>query len=474
MVKSQTEGAWTVGPLIVGVALFGAFVWLASRATPLWFDEIFTAYVAREAGSVRDLIGSMGAGIENHPPGYYLLARWSEWLFGQSTLALRLPAAAGVLCCLLAVWVAIARRHRKDLAALAVGTLLCTPAFATAIEARPYALLLAAAACCFLFWDMTRERDSWQGAVCVSVTLVAGMWTHYYGVFLLVPLVLAEATYVMSGWTRRRMLCGIVGVACSALLLGLYALRVSGGFRATFWAAPGSPGEIADAYNGILRPVPLLALAVALPALLWGASIAPRRSPDAATGRARLAFLLGGLGLVPLIWVAAAVYTNAFHYKYVLFVAVYLALALPEVLERASGCTPTRVWTAAAGLACLAPYAYFAGSGSALRPYWQEIAARDALVQAATRDSPLPLVFEEPFSFLQYFYHTRGGPNRRIHYLLDVELSDPGRLSATTPPRRHSRGCEDSSRFRRQSFRPLCVATPASCWSGTPVGPSGC
>lgn len=87
----------------------------------LWADELWVV-MDSSTGSLWDMLRTVYY-QDNHPPGYYLLSRATQLLFGSSDFAIRLPSAiAGIL--LVAATFIAGRKHLSAEAALIAATLV--------------------------------------------------------------------------------------------------------------------------------------------------------------------------------------------------------------------------------------------------------------------------------------------------------------------------------------------------------------
>ena len=176
-------------PLAALTVLAGALRLATLTQQSFWYDEAFTP--------VHVLHASLGATLravvhhENTPPLWYLVAWADTRVFGDGALALRLPSALAGILTVPVVW-AIARRLAGPRAALyATAIVAVNPLFIWySQEARAYGLFVlmsAVAMLCFLraLDDPTRARMA-AFAITGALTLL----THYFAVFLLVPMAL--------------------------------------------------------------------------------------------------------------------------------------------------------------------------------------------------------------------------------------------------------------------------------------------
>lgn len=164
----------------------------------LVLDEFHTLFHAS-----RDSVGALLESLrdDNHPPLAVLLVRASRALFGDSPLALRLPA---ICCgCLEIVLVAsVARRWIGIGAALAVGLVAASSLhldFST--QVRMYALLALSVTGLLraLLNAMEQEGRHW----CLAGWIVLGVHAHYY-FFLYGGLLVVMALGLMLGEVRGR------------------------------------------------------------------------------------------------------------------------------------------------------------------------------------------------------------------------------------------------------------------------------
>ncbi len=125
----------------------------SSRAKPLWYDELFTYYIAQAPtfGQMWDQIRT----IEPNPPLVYCLTRISFHLFGVSTLAARLPEIVGFLVGLLCLFHFVRVRMGVLYAAFAVSLVQASDVLSLAVDARPYGIVLGALGVAMVAWQTT-------------------------------------------------------------------------------------------------------------------------------------------------------------------------------------------------------------------------------------------------------------------------------------------------------------------------------
>jgi hypothetical protein len=175
----------------------------ASRAKPLWHDELFTYWIA-QAPTWRELIGELRV-IDLNPPLVYLATRVSFKLFGVGTLSTRLPEILAFFVAMLAVYRIVQRRAGVLYGCLAAALFLGGLASELAVEARPYAMLLAFLGISFAawqsLWDPLPPRR--RGMV-LAVLVVAGaglLLSHVFGLLAWAALGAGEMAHL---FVRRR------------------------------------------------------------------------------------------------------------------------------------------------------------------------------------------------------------------------------------------------------------------------------
>ncbi len=192
---------------LLAIILVGALLrWLWLDGKPLWFDEVFSLWLARQRPAA---IVTWVTRIDQHPPLYYLLLAGWVRLVGDSLIALRMLS---VLLSILAIPL-LARTAQllvgNTTAWMAALVLALAPLQVHyAQEARMYALMnLAVALVLFaLAHLLTADARSGRGLLRWWALLVlaeaAALWTHNTEILLLV--VALNAGVVGAWWWSRR------------------------------------------------------------------------------------------------------------------------------------------------------------------------------------------------------------------------------------------------------------------------------
>lgn len=142
---------------------------------PLWFDEIFTQWIARK--SPPGIVESLR--LDSGPPLFYLLVH----PLVRAGELLRFDPAARILSFLAIGLLFAAIRPRYSGGPRFTVLLAASPLmFFYSGEARQYALLSAVSF--VLFLAALRARDEWTPRLCAALAASALPWIHYLGVFV--------------------------------------------------------------------------------------------------------------------------------------------------------------------------------------------------------------------------------------------------------------------------------------------------
>jgi uncharacterized membrane protein len=165
----------------------------------VWTDEIVTIIMARQADAT-EIVRATREGLDNAPPAYAILAHALLPFFHSESLAARLPSTLGYFCM---PWLVLAfcRRRMPAVYALAAAMMCLVACRYYATEARAYGVVLGCAAGALLSWQAVSENRR-RGPFSVLLALCLALMTaaHYYSIFFLIPLGVAE----LVRWSRTR------------------------------------------------------------------------------------------------------------------------------------------------------------------------------------------------------------------------------------------------------------------------------
>src|SRR5262245_5707118 len=339
--------------LVVFSVVYCAFAAALAATRPLWHDELFTAYLLR-VPSVKHLWAGLASGIDLMPPLSHLVLRLLAPIFGDGPIVLQLPSMVGFWVMCLCVYRFVSYRLPVEFGLAAMLLPFCTNASYYLAEARPYGMALGLGGLALVSWQSldrpSRLRPLWL--VCLALSLTAAITTHFYSVFLLLPLVVGE----IARTTIRRAVDWKSWLAVTGpmvVLLPLWPLlSVAREFAARFWSQPTIGGTLL-VYNSWLGHsdwvfLALLALAALSTLIGRPPSTVRKLSVPAADVYVATAFLAlpaiaalvafvtgSGLswryviqGIIGFSTLGAYVLALAFEHSFVLRVAMLGALAL--------------------------------------------------------------------------------------------------------------------------------------------------
>jgi hypothetical protein len=294
----------------------------------MWIDELYTLHMAQQA-SFGEIVKATLEGCDGAPPLYAMIVHvvlpWTH----SDGLAVRLPSTLG-FCGMAACLLAFCRQRFRALYAFVAAALGGTAALAYASEGRCYGLLLCGAAAALVCWQAAcdgRRRGTAIAMLAVSLALMTAL--HYYSLFFVFCLLLAEAV--------RSMGRGKVDMAMAAAMIPAFAMlglhwpliEVGRRFQQNYWARA-TWGNLLDlwVFVAMLAPLGLLA---ALPASPQSAS----SQPPALTRPEWVA--VGAVSLMPICVLMLSIYvTHIFVLRYVLWAEVGVAVLVAALLFAAS------------------------------------------------------------------------------------------------------------------------------------------
>lgn len=227
----------------------------------MWIDELYTLHMSKQANAA-EIVRATLEGCDGAAPLYAMTVQAIRPWVGHEALAVRLPATlgyAGMIVCLLA----FCRRLLPAVYSLVAVMLACRATLEYASEGRGYGVVLGCAAGALLCWQAAAEGRRRAMVIPVLAVCLAVMTaTHYYAVFILVPLFLAE----MVRWRASGKLdfAILAAMAPVLLVLGLHYPLIEAGRQAVPGSSlvPGGVGRHSGDVHQILRDTG--------PAAVWG------------------------------------------------------------------------------------------------------------------------------------------------------------------------------------------------------------
>jgi hypothetical protein len=379
-----------------------------------WEDELFTVYIS--AGNWTEILKALATGADQHPPSFYYLTHLITNLLGPAHVTVRATAIFGfwLMCVCLNE---IGRRLMSPAWGAVLMLLPCVSAHYLyyASEARGYGLMCGFTALAVLSWLVATCDEHRALTIPLLFASLAGtVGSHYYGIFVLLPLGIAEvARTVLQRRIDWPIWLGFLGglvppVAFWGIIQGAH------GYSAHFWAKP-SLSTVFKSYPPGYFWIAALVSTLAVPL---------RKSSERPPPIARpwIWWCLLGLALLPFIILLAAVFvTHAFAPRYALGSGIGVLTMVCYAIFRF---TSRRV--AAAAVLVGVELACFVTQFIVFRSrYQQELESTRkayALVSDAVGDSPLAVAEITVFHRLAFY-----GPvklARQISYLADPDLQN--------------------------------------------------
>jgi len=188
---------------------------IAAASKPFWYDEVLTWILARQP-SVRAIWNSLESAADSQGPAFYVIESAMSAIIPNQEIALRLPSILGYCCLILCIFVFVRRRVGSGLALICAVVPFMTVLFRVyAIEARAYSLFVACDAVALVCYQ---RASSWRWTSLMALCLALAQSLHYYAVFALAPIGLAETVRLLRARDFRigvwlALLCGAAPLA---------------------------------------------------------------------------------------------------------------------------------------------------------------------------------------------------------------------------------------------------------------------
>jgi hypothetical protein len=297
----------------------------------MWTDELFTLYIAQQA-SPAEIVKSIKEGCDGAPPLYPIIVHWILPLFKNDALAIRLPSTIGfsvMIICLLAFC-----RRRLPAAYSIIATLFaCDACLYYSTEGRGYGVILGCTAAALLCWQTAAECHRRSVAIPLLALCLALMISmHYYALFFLGPLFLAE---MVRAWTSRKLDFGILAAMIPAVVvLGLhYPLFKAGAqYQAHFWSK-GGIGMVEPFYTYFSHRMLYFGALAMVVVAVFPKSPGPVQEAHIPIHES---MFIGALAALPIFVITASKYaTHMFVDRYLCWAAIGLALVACALIFRA-------------------------------------------------------------------------------------------------------------------------------------------
>ena len=386
-----------------------------ARSSPFWHDEIYTLLLSHL--DMGRMWVALKQGLDSSPPLADILVKAVGAVWGEGNIVSRIPAMVGFWVFSVCLYSFVRRRLHVAYAFAALLLPLSTGAYAYAIQARCYGILLGFCGLSLVAWQAAVEgRRRWLALPVLAFSLAAALVSHFYGILLLFPYSGAElwrnAKQRKVDWPMWAALCagGAVGLGiCWPLIV---ATRI---YRGHPWAIPSFRG-LAEYYPNELQQLFTAAVIFRVLAGAWMAFrgksswnfISVPKLPDHELVAAVLFVVLPAVGLVSAILV-----TRMFADRYFISAiagVVLLVVFTAGAMSRGSGIVGLLMLAA-----CSVPSAWFLWHHL---PY-QPVINYDPLLSEAIAQGPV--VFDDGLRFLEQWYYLSPEQKALVSYVADPE-----------------------------------------------------
>src|SRR5215208_4670938 len=205
---------------LLAIVLLGAVLRFYGLDVQSLSDDELASWDFSNRGTLSQVIEGVRGDI--HPPLYFLILRFAQWIFGDSEWAFRFPSAFAGWLCIPAIYLLGKRLYSEGegiIAALFLAVLWAPIYFSQ--EARVYSMLtLLSILTSYFWWNIMlglryrRELPSREAALYV-VCAVLSAYVHYFGLILVV--LQGAALAALAYGTLRKAILLYVPVAVAYL-----------------------------------------------------------------------------------------------------------------------------------------------------------------------------------------------------------------------------------------------------------------
>ncbi len=291
---------------LAAIVLLAAILRLSTLgAQSFWYDEAFTPVHVLRAGLGATLHNVVHT--ENTPPLWYVLEWALARVLGSGVVALRLLSALAGIATVAVAWTIGRELAGRRVAILTAMLVAVNPLFVWySQEARAYGLFVLCAALALLCFLRALRAPSARRLVAFALTASLALLTHYFAVFLLIPMVVwlvcgtvaAASDGERSSRERTANPKNLMRVLCAVTLpvlvgAALVPLALAQGGHGTQWIGEWALGSRLEAipqyyltgYTGsaLGHGIELFVLIVILAGFVWGlwCTLTPREERGA-------------------------------------------------------------------------------------------------------------------------------------------------------------------------------------------------
>jgi ABC-type multidrug transport system fused ATPase/permease subunit len=388
---------------------------------PLWHDELVTFYIA-QLPSLTRILDAFLQGAHNNTPVDFMVRHISMQIGGFTPLWLRLPSLLMFITNGFFLYKYVSFRIPSLPASVAFWFPVFTYALHYSFEGRYYAPLLAWSAVALYFWQQSYSREYKTGyLLLLIVSLLAGSFTHLYGVFNYVPIFLGEAVRLYNAKTRIFKTMAAI-ILSAALNVFLYPFVVNtAAYRHHFW----TPLGIGDPFQVYISLLPQIGLAVAAIIVIMAvlSMLFPKANRASANSDepeipvhemvAAVAFCLFPF----FMYIAAVLVTKAFDTAY----CIVTVNGLTVLVVYACHIVGNRNYTVGVVLvSCLMLLGAFYMAKTA-NEYSKKEAGINPRIVEFIKSARLPIAISQNLNYLYYYYYLPGELKNKIAFIMDEQ-----------------------------------------------------
>ncbi len=372
----------------------------------LWFDELFTYYIAGEPGVARLMDAIIR--VDMNPPLSYFVVRWIQDLFGRSEIVTRLPFAVGFWAGSLGVFFSLRRRIGACWSAAAILLFWSSPYIRNASQARPYGLLLAFFALTLISFDhagrVGRTRRSVFGIAAGNVGM---MLSHVFAPLSILPFCVAEATRCI---VRRRVDWPVWAALLLPVTISLAYLPAIRMYQHNYYP----PAYQASGFSLLVFILRLVVfemhrpLAIGSVLALVALPFSAKRAVGIRTGCPGLVWAAAFMAVPGILMMLLMRTGGAFGDRYCLTTALCFYVLVVAIMARVAG------FRRSSALAAALTFAFFA----LRQPYLADDAPPDA-AELSMAGQQLPLVAASGLTFMEMDRYNELQLQSRLYYLTD-------------------------------------------------------
>jgi hypothetical protein len=379
----------------------------------MWVDELYTLHMATQP-TLADIVHATIEGADGAPPLYSMIVHMIHPWIASDALAVCLPSTLGFLGMLICL-LAFCRKRLAALYAFIAASLIFNSAIFYLTEGRCYGLVFFAAAGALLAWQAAidgRRRVIAIPLLAVCLALMTAL--HYYSVFFLVPLFLAE----LLRWRRsgRPDLAIAAAVVPTFLVLAIHYPFIVTGMRFSkhYWAtASWSNLAVLTVYPLMLMPV-LFVTRSFLVSRPWTENRPTLKRPEWV--------MAVSLFLMPLVILVLSIYiTHSFVVRYTLWAMTGTAILSAALLALGARGRHVAAVTVLALLAALSVVRAVRSPRPGLLAGQPILTALQAM-PAAEASSSEPILVADHHAFMELSYYAPPALQQRLIYPVDAAL----------------------------------------------------